>query len=173
MRELSRMDPDEIEVLLKEYDFAKIHDRSVAIMAAADVEHALELALVNQFVPLSNGRFKELFERDGPLTSFSAKIKIASAMGLFGDGIRAELNRIRDIRNAFAHARRPILFSTRRIADECQKLRFFEMFDTHESIRNMKADAWPPTDPRQRYLEITGWLVLIVRTSSVLDKAHG
>jgi hypothetical protein len=38
-----------------------------------------------------------------PLSSFSAKIELGFALGLYDDKLRHPLNMIRDVRNEFAH----------------------------------------------------------------------
>ncbi len=97
--------------------------RSVAILAATGVEDALEFAIVARLVHgLSATDFTHLFDGDNPLSTFSAKIKIGHALGLYGHLYRADLNCIRDIRNAFAHSKAIIDFDHPDVASACKEL---------------------------------------------------
>ena len=88
-------------------------DRAFAILACTTVEDALESAIKARLVDgLSNEDTSRLFEGDNPLSTFSALIKIGFAMGVYGPVARADMNCLRDIRNAFAHAKMPITFDT-------------------------------------------------------------
>lgn len=52
--------------------------------------------------------------------SFSARIKVGRALGLYGPLLEKKLNRIREIRNQFAHALVPLDFSHELVARECE-----------------------------------------------------
>jgi hypothetical protein len=101
-------------------------DRSAAIVAATLVESGLEEAIMTRIVALLEKEREALFDNDAPLANFSAKIKIGRALRLYGPQTRAELDRIREIRNLFAHAKKKILFSTPEIAAMCSTLKFFD-----------------------------------------------
>lgn len=87
-------------------------DRGAAIIGAAYLEVGLAQLLLACFVtskktidektgkPFWHALFRD---PNAPLASFSAKIRLASALGLIGDHTEADLNRIREIRNRFAH----------------------------------------------------------------------
>src|ERR1700730_9248824 len=110
---------------LKEIEEAP--DRVAAIVGAALVEDALRWALNSFFLlQISDIEERELFENDGVLSSFHAKILMGFALGLFGTAARNDLVRIKNIRNAFAHAPRPLSFDTPEIASECEKLRYID-----------------------------------------------
>src|SRR5262249_47141854 len=63
-----------------------------------------------------------LFTGNGALASFSSRIQVASALGLLTREQRANLDYIREIRNAFAHATKPIRFATPEIKAVCALL---------------------------------------------------
>jgi len=64
----------------------------------------------------------KLFENAGPLATFYAKINFGFAFGLFGPKTRADLNWIRDIRNAFAHATTSISFQSPEVLEACGQI---------------------------------------------------
>ena len=66
----------------------------------------------------------DLFSGHGPLASFAAKIDFAFYLGLISKSDHAELHRIREIRNEFAHALETDLsFESQLIAQQVANLR--------------------------------------------------
>ena len=97
------------ENLERYYDeFNGENDRAVAILAAAHFENRLKDALVKKFVNQNKELQIDIFERS--LYTFSAKINVACALGLYDQKTREGLHNVRRIRNKFAHASIPIKF---------------------------------------------------------------
>jgi DNA-binding MltR family transcriptional regulator len=127
LRTLSRTIPtrDQIEEIMKTLRTEK--DISVAIVASAIVEASLE-ALLRSKMTIPNKQFdKDLFEGQGPLSSFSAKINIAQAFRFINEAVAKELHAFREIRNAFAHAKIPISFDDEAVANKVKALGSFEI----------------------------------------------
>jgi hypothetical protein len=109
---LSRQDPT------PEY-FSRFHhevntetnERGAAILLAANTELCLRFSIKRHLITAEDAE-RLLFRSGGPLRSFEAKIRIGFAMGLYGAETSNNLNCIRSIRNAFAHAVIPIGFET-------------------------------------------------------------
>jgi len=118
---------DEIKSFVEE--FKNQTDRGAAIVASAALDDVLTHAIQSRLVPLSNRQIESLFGRMRPLSSFSAKIELGTAIGLYDQNFRRALNMIRDVRNQFAHQMGPITFADREIA---------------QLVRN----ATPPTVPK-------------------------
>jgi DNA-binding MltR family transcriptional regulator len=76
----------------------------VAIATTAILDSGLELALKRAMRPLSAKLYKCLFEPFRPLSTFSSKIVMAYALGIISKDTFEELEKIRQIRNAFAHS---------------------------------------------------------------------
>ena len=91
-------------------------DRVAALVGATIVEQGLEDVIVRKFhpaKPLSEEEYNGLFnDPNGPLATFSARIRIGCALGLYGRNTRDDLDHLRLIRNAFAHTMRSIRFDT-------------------------------------------------------------
>jgi DNA-binding MltR family transcriptional regulator len=87
--------------LLKELDGAS--PRATVIVGASAVERMLE-QLLEKFL-VGNKAFKESFlsGNNAPLGTFSAKIKAAYALGLVSIKTYQDMERVRAIRNKFAH----------------------------------------------------------------------
>jgi hypothetical protein len=92
--------------------------RGAAILLATNVENALQKS-IRRWLKLEPERRSELFAFNGPSGTFGNRIILAHALGIFGAQTRQNLDIIRTIRNAFAHAERPIRFDTPAIATLC------------------------------------------------------
>lgn len=110
-------------------DLMKESDRSKAIMLTAALDDSLRNIIS---MSMSSERLKverhghtfeeRLFEENGPLSSFAAKIDIAFAYGLIDKIGHDDFHIVRQIRNVFAHFRQKLSFSDPRIDKLCQKL---------------------------------------------------
>jgi hypothetical protein len=94
--------------------------RGAAILMAANVELALDYAIIRFF---SSYRTRLLFGINKPLGSFYNKILIAYAANIFGDETYDNLEIVRRVRNAFAHAQRPIKFDNEEISAACELIK--------------------------------------------------
>jgi hypothetical protein len=98
-------------------------DRSAAIMAAALLEQALYDALRCHMVDCGDAVMNSWFyDANAPFGTFSAKIKLGRALGLYGEKTEAILCGLKDIRNVFAHRSMPIDFTHPRIVLEVSGL---------------------------------------------------
>lgn len=101
----------------------KESDRGCALFAAAFLDKALSDLLYLSLVEDKRIE-KDLFEGTAPLSSFSARIKLAFYLGKISKECRADLDTIRGIRNDFAHHAELISFDNQSIADRCRNLQF-------------------------------------------------
>jgi hypothetical protein len=91
-----------VKAFLKEVESQS--DRGAAIVAASVIEELTKLIILDRLIELSAERKEALFDRmNAPLSSFSAKIELAFALGVIANELRLTLHLIRDIRNKFAH----------------------------------------------------------------------
>jgi hypothetical protein len=98
-------------------------DRGLAIVASAMTEHGLFWSIYRRMPDLGEEMKRAVFEgRGAPLSSFSAKIVMGRALGIYGPDTERALNQIREVRNAFAHALKPIDFSHKAIEQACRSL---------------------------------------------------
>ena len=77
---------------------------SVVASAAAILDKKLEMAVKTKLPSINKKLAKQLFEDFRPLGSFAAKIDLAHALDITSDSVYAELQKIRKIRNEFAHS---------------------------------------------------------------------
>lgn len=92
---------------------------------------------------------ERLFEDRSPLNSFSAKIAMAHALGLYGNETRRNLDILREIRNIFAHDVTLLTFESPGIAQACQELRI------PEAPKHVPAPRLRTNTARDRYI-VTG-----------------
>jgi len=117
-------------------------DRYVAIVAANAVEGALRLRLADHpSVSSHSEKWK-----------FDKRIKVAEKVGLVTSKQAVELNRVREVRNIFAHALLPVSFSTPAVVE------ITELFWNHP-INDWAGYFTPIFPPRHRFAIVCGSFV--------------
>lgn len=112
LRDLSRKAPSDEESDEVHAAFASnaASPLVIAILGQAMVEYELDRLLRSRFPRIDDSGWSELTEDRGPFRNFDAKILAGRAFKLYDDDTKDHLNRIRNIRNAFAHAKMLIAF---------------------------------------------------------------
>jgi hypothetical protein len=119
---LSNAEPshDHYEMYRRETHGEK-NDRGAAILMATNLENALQSAIVSH-LQLRSSQRRELFKFDSPMGTFENKIRIAAALKIIGPITRKNIEVIKAIRNAFAHAKIPITFKDAEVTAACKLL---------------------------------------------------
>lgn len=94
-------------------------DRAAVLVCVSSLELALEDAIWSHSVPLAHNERKAFFGGKGVARTLADKIFLAYVLGVIGPKTRKDLDRVRDIRNDFAHAKRHVDFNTREIHASC------------------------------------------------------
>lgn len=95
--------------------------RGAAILLAVHVESALEVTLERRLrIPRQN--LANVFGFGSPMGTFDRKIRMAYAIRLLTDATYNNLDVVRKIRNAFAHAIVPLSFEMKEITAACDLL---------------------------------------------------
>lgn len=102
-------------------ELAKESDRGVALYATAHIDTELEQLLQKKLIG-SEKHLKEILSFNGPLGTFSSKIKLSYSLGLIDKVMMDDINILRKIRNEFAHSDEAISFDTQNIKDLCCNL---------------------------------------------------
>jgi DNA-binding MltR family transcriptional regulator len=100
-------------------------DRGLCLFAIARLD-ALLYELLDRILVGSKTSKRSLFNNNGPLATFSSKIKICYSLGVISKDLMSEIDIFRTIRNIFAHSDQSISFDTKEISDECLKLKVFK-----------------------------------------------
>jgi hypothetical protein len=82
-------------------------DRGCVILAVSYLESILTDLLKSKLIG-GKKHFKDIFDFNGPLGSFSGKIKMAYSIGVISEQEKTDINNIRALRNIFAHSSCPI-----------------------------------------------------------------
>lgn len=133
---------------------AETNDRSTALTIGALLDGALKLAITPRIIIPEKEGENDLFGHQAPLRAFSAKIAIGFALGIYGPQTRADLDAIREVRNAFAHSMSPIDYRTAQVANVCARI-------TLPERANLNTDLpidW--VDARSRYVLSASWLAV-------------
>jgi hypothetical protein len=121
-------------------------DRAAVIIMASVLEDALALALSQRMGPFvgEDGKkdHEKLFEYDGPLGSFSAKIAMARGLNIIEHQTRKELDNIREMRNACAHSFQPISFKIPELEKVCMLLFGEHRLVTPPDIEKIDLKVW-------------------------------
>ena len=127
LKRLSRrkFDVNHIEDIMKQLFHES--DRSAAIVAGTLVEDALRSAPIRKMPQLSKSDEDRIFDGLGPLSTFSAKIPIAHALDVIDTGSRQDIEKIKEIRNAFAHSFMEMIFQQKELADVCMQFRIIHL----------------------------------------------
>ncbi len=117
-------------------------DRSAAILTASFLEEILEKA-IRDFL-IEDQFVDTLFKGHSPLSTFSAKIDSAYALGLITKDMKRDLDTIRKIRNYFAHNWNVVSFDDSPVSDFCRNLKinantFYEKTLDGKLVKNPKA----------------------------------
>lgn len=98
-------------------------EQSCALVGAAALDRKLQDALLTALPHKPKKLADELFVGAGkPLSTLSAKINLAAALGIIPPASAANLHKIRRVRNFFAHTDAPLSFDAASIAPICQSL---------------------------------------------------
>ena len=87
------------------------------------MENALDALILKHLGITDEAIIEKLYEQGAPLNSFFGKIWLGRMLGLYDDFLAENLHSIRRVRNAFAHARKPVSFASDQIIKECTSLK--------------------------------------------------
>lgn len=137
---------------------ARESDRGLALLSGSLVEVGLLWSIYARLPDLGEKeKRKTAYDVGAPLASFSSKIKMGRAMGVYGPVTESALNEVRAIRNAFAHALRPLTFKNPTISREVGRL----------TIPYPLTDLRLPDDARERFRLICNGLYGIILKNGI------
>jgi Domain of unknown function (DUF4145) len=129
-------------------------DRGVAVVAAAMLEELLELVICARLIEISSNRKEALFDKmNAPLSSLSAKIEMAFALGIISESARVAMHLVREVRNKFAHRLAPLTFD-------------------HPGVIALLEASAPPSvkgKPKKEFLDIIQGLAVILYGTLAAD----
>lgn len=115
----------------------ELDERGLVLTLAAFAEDALG-DLLGSFMQPGSAADALLNGFNAPLGTFSARIKASFALGLLTPRQQENLDRLRRIRNEFAHSWEPITFSDQAVAAHISALHFIPLTDEFPETRLAK-----------------------------------
>lgn len=104
-------------------------DRAAALVGGAMVDMGLVGALsTNMLIWSEKAEAAIFFDPSAPLGTFAGRTIMGRALGIYGAKVHAQLDAVRAVRNAFAHAIKPLTFAIPEVARECAKLQDVKVF---------------------------------------------
>lgn len=158
LKHLSRRPLRYTDIMKVLNDSTEMPDQALALLDATMVERMLERVILSRMTRLRRTQRLELFDGLGPLSSFSAKIKIAHALAILGPKAVKDFEIIKEVRNAFAHSFHPLTFARKEIAAYCDRLYAPQRVSGLGGTRIPQ--QWPPTEPRLQY-HLSCWLYFV------------
>lgn len=121
-------------------------DRGAVIVAAAILENELDVLLndIIQKNKVSKKTLKDMFDLNGPLSSFSSKALIYYGFGLISKDIFNDLTKIRKLRNKFAHSPDDVDFLSDEIKDIVLSLKC-----TSDVSNKFEGKRYSPSDKKK------------------------
>jgi len=124
--ELSRRQPSYEESVAVYNKHVEGEPLIMVILGHSYIEHQLDVLLRRAFKNPDDTVWAELISPHGPLSTFMSKIISAKALKIIDDVTADHLNRVRNIRNTFAHAKILIDFDMPEVAKEIRGARLPE-----------------------------------------------
>jgi hypothetical protein len=158
-------------VAFKEFtmEFKNETDRAAVVLGAAKLDYLLYQILGKYLLPNPSTR-DDLFEGDGPLSSFSAKIQMAYRLALIDAAFARALNLVRKIRNAFAHELSGCSLDSGAHSDRVKEL--FLPLKTHGAVRGLRTTFFgDKSGCRADFYTALGGMV--IRLEGVLRRVQG
>jgi DNA-binding MltR family transcriptional regulator len=113
--------------------------RGAVMVAIAFLDDYLIKLIRRRFVALTEDEQESLFAPDRPLGSFSSRIKVAYALGIYGRKTSHDLNILRDIRNVFAHGLRKMDFETPEVKELISSLHCIKDIEKYDILSSREA----------------------------------
>ena len=129
-------------------------DRAAAILVTCYIETYLEECL--KFILVDDPSIDKLFKGTAPLSTLSARIDMAFALGIITEEIRKNLKNIGKIRNKFAHEPTVTSFAGSPVRDLCLNFSILEKYEDG-TTRNVAEDV---PELRKKFLHVAGLCIL-------------
>lgn len=135
LADLSRTPATE-EELKQVFDLLETEsDRGCALIAGSLLENTLAMTINCHLADCGEQFRKKLYGgSDAPLGTFASKIKMGRALAIYDKRVQKSFETVKDIRNAFAHALRPLDFTNPTIVSHVETLFDREMPKQDENL---------------------------------------
>lgn len=134
---------------------ASIHrDAGATIVAVNFLDVCLRIAISKRLSDLRSDEIDALFDEYKPLYTLDSKIHMGLALNIYGQETLKMLEKIKNIRNTFAHSSVRVTFSSPAIVDACAEIKPY---------RELARLVGRPKMVRTRFLRTTHWLGALIQ----------
>jgi hypothetical protein len=132
-------------------------DYEASMLSASLLEYMLVQAITTKFIPLGKDHLNSLFSDAGnaPLCTFAAKIKLAYALGIISIETRCQIERVKEVRNHFAHHKDRASFDEAIVRSECIKFKQYKAIPD-----NLKKVREPGLTPKLMYVQTCSFVCI-------------
>jgi len=150
LKELQKEIPSSTDVGRRLANALVAVDYEAAMLSANLLEYMLKQAITTKFIRLGNEHLESIFSDggNGPLSTFSAKIKLAYALGIVSAETRLQIERVREIRNHFAHHKDKVSFKHPSVISVCSLFKKHKYLTDEQTIIMFKK-----TTPKVMYVQ--------------------
>lgn len=142
------------------FDLVHESDRGCVLVGAAILEERLTELFHSVFE--RNGIPKKvqasIFDSNGPLSTFSSKIKMAYSLGYIGKPLYEDLDTVRRIRNEFAHTSKEVDFIGNAVSDTIRALHCVQQFKDALSRYSPSHQSTEPAAVTEASLRTAGFI---------------
>ncbi len=133
LKELKKEIPSTDDVMRRLAIAQHASDYEASILPAALLDYMLMQAIITKFIPLGKDHLDSLFSDggNGPISTFSSKIKLSYALGLISSDTRVQIERVNIVRNHFAHYKDRAWFDEASVKEECAKFKQCKRIPNH------------------------------------------
>jgi DNA-binding MltR family transcriptional regulator len=147
---------------------ADLDERGLVLALAAFAEEALG-DLLAAFMQPGEASSALLDGFNAPLGTFSARIMATAALGLITPAQQENLDRLRRIRNEFAHSWEPVSFSDQRLASHIAALRYSPLInepprDVTDKVRTLISALLTELRSTTHQIRRNGWSARTIGT---------
>lgn len=155
--------------IIREID-AQTNDRALVLVAGGMLEDFLGGMIQLKLEVMKGGWFidddiNDLYDSYGPFSTFDLKIRFAGSIGMLTPEYRKDIERIKSIRNYFAHETSPVSFSDKDVIQECENLQIW---------RATRADIPDRDSPKERFkmsVKILMAMIVVACTDDLIKAA--
>jgi hypothetical protein len=147
-------------------------DRSAALVGCSILDTTLIYVMGTRMTAQTQADVERLFfSADAPLATFSAKIRVAKALGLYQSRVETALNLVRRIRNVFAHSAKPLPFNHPLIEAELLAIQD-DIYLEPRWFAERGFDVSKVSPQRAKFIAICFYLVQILETVADANKGR-
>lgn len=160
------------EIFLNE--FKNESDRGAVLISLSYIDELLEILIKRKLVPVNEKQQDVLFDLpNAPISTLSSKISLSYRLGLISEEFQTVLNKLREIRNEFAHSFECVSFNENRIRDKVNNL--YHRFKKLHQLELYTFSKFGNTE-RGKFLIMINWLTFklmqsLLRTTCLQPKS--